>query len=162
MNREEPIDYLAFSPTIPDYNPSSYEIAKQLRLNADIVMKEITDHVDKEIKRLKQHYGNVDPLLDPKEENKFNPETIHPKDMKDFARFMNEENITGDEARALEDGWRPWPPENWEDIKAGDFKISDKPDHPAWNGNKFLQAVTIQCGCPLNEMKFWKQNVKET
>lgn len=30
------------------------EVAKQMRLNADILMKEISDHVDKEIERFKR------------------------------------------------------------------------------------------------------------
>lgn len=38
---------------IPEYEPSFTELSKQMRINADIVMKEISEHVDKEIKRLK-------------------------------------------------------------------------------------------------------------
>jgi hypothetical protein len=45
---------LRYTLNIPDCKPAPHEIAKQMRLNADIVMKEITDHVDKEIVRFKK------------------------------------------------------------------------------------------------------------
>ncbi len=45
---------LRYTINIPDCNPTPYEIAKQMRLNADIIMKEISEHVDKEIVRFKK------------------------------------------------------------------------------------------------------------
>jgi hypothetical protein len=39
---------------IPEYTPSFEEISKQLRINADIIMRGISNHVDKEIERLKK------------------------------------------------------------------------------------------------------------
>lgn len=45
--------------SIPDCMPDHQEIAKQMRINADIIKKEITDHVDKEIKRFKQEMTNA-------------------------------------------------------------------------------------------------------
>ncbi len=39
---------------IPEYTPTSEEIAKQMRINADIIKKEISDHVDQELKRFKE------------------------------------------------------------------------------------------------------------
>jgi hypothetical protein len=38
---------------LPGYVPEFEEVAKQMRINADCIMQEITDHVDKEIKRFK-------------------------------------------------------------------------------------------------------------
>ena len=56
--KEKSLDKLIFKskflPCIPDCAPSANEIAKQMRLNADIIMEEITKHVDKELKRFKQ------------------------------------------------------------------------------------------------------------
>lgn len=43
-----------FLPCIPDCAPSPNEVAQQMRFNADIIMEEITKHVDKELKRFKQ------------------------------------------------------------------------------------------------------------
>lgn len=44
---------------IPNYNPSFTELSKLMRINADIIMKEISDHVDKEIERLKKEKYEV-------------------------------------------------------------------------------------------------------
>jgi len=38
---------------MPEYTPTFKEISCQMKINAEIIMKEISDHVDKEIKRLK-------------------------------------------------------------------------------------------------------------
>jgi hypothetical protein len=39
---------------IPELQPSFKEISELMRINADIVMKEITDHIDKELTRFKE------------------------------------------------------------------------------------------------------------
>lgn len=39
---------------IPDYEPTYEEITIQMRINADIIKKEISDHIDKEIERFKR------------------------------------------------------------------------------------------------------------
>lgn len=44
---------------IPEYTPSFKEVSKQMRINADIIMKEISDHVDREIERFKQHLCEI-------------------------------------------------------------------------------------------------------
>jgi hypothetical protein len=41
------------STPIPQYTPTFEEVSKQMRINVDIFKQEITDHVDKEIARLK-------------------------------------------------------------------------------------------------------------
>lgn len=41
------------STPIPNYISTFEEISKQMRINIDIIKQEITDHVDKEISRLK-------------------------------------------------------------------------------------------------------------
>ncbi len=38
---------------IPEYSPTFEELSKQMRINADIIMKEISDHVDSELERFK-------------------------------------------------------------------------------------------------------------
>jgi len=38
---------------IPEYSPSFEEISKQMRINADILIQEITAHVDSQILRIK-------------------------------------------------------------------------------------------------------------
>jgi hypothetical protein len=38
---------------IPEYCPSPDEISKQMRLNASIIMEDISKHVDKELDRLR-------------------------------------------------------------------------------------------------------------
>lgn len=43
---------------IPEYIPTFTEISNQLRINADCLMKEITEHADKEIERIKN--GMID------------------------------------------------------------------------------------------------------
>ena len=43
-----------YNPKIPEYTPTFEEIGKQMRINVDILKQEITDHVDKEIARLKK------------------------------------------------------------------------------------------------------------
>ncbi len=40
--------------SIPDCKPSYEEISKQMRINFDILKQEITDHIDKELKRFRQ------------------------------------------------------------------------------------------------------------
>jgi hypothetical protein len=42
------------SSNVPYYIPSFQEIAKQMRINQKIIMKEISEHVDREIERLKK------------------------------------------------------------------------------------------------------------
>lgn len=42
-----------FDSKIPKCTPTFQEISKQMRINQEIIMKEITEHVDKEILRLK-------------------------------------------------------------------------------------------------------------
>jgi hypothetical protein len=37
-----------------EYTPSFTDIAKQMRLNADILMKEMSEHADKEIERIRK------------------------------------------------------------------------------------------------------------
>lgn len=46
-------------PSYPLYYPSAEEITKQVRINTDFLMKEITDHVNKEIERMKIECANV-------------------------------------------------------------------------------------------------------
>ncbi len=38
---------------LPVYTPTFYEISTQMRINQKIIMEEITEHVNKEIQRLK-------------------------------------------------------------------------------------------------------------
>lgn len=40
--------------TIPNYAPPHYEIARQMRIDADNIKKEISDHVDSELKRFRE------------------------------------------------------------------------------------------------------------
>ncbi len=44
---------------LPVYVPTFEEIASQMRLNADIIKKEITDHVNAEISRFKREVENA-------------------------------------------------------------------------------------------------------
>ncbi len=39
---------------IPEIPPCPQEIAKQMRINADCIMKQITDHINEELKRFKE------------------------------------------------------------------------------------------------------------
>lgn len=39
---------------IPQHIPTFEEISTQIRINQEIVMKEITEHIDKEIERFKK------------------------------------------------------------------------------------------------------------
>jgi hypothetical protein len=39
---------------IPEVKPSFKEISEQLRINADILMKEMSEHADKEIERIRK------------------------------------------------------------------------------------------------------------
>lgn len=45
---------MKYDSKIPECEHDPKEIAKQMRLNADIIMKEITEHINNEIKRLKE------------------------------------------------------------------------------------------------------------
>lgn len=49
----------AYNPTIPDCEPNPMEISKQLRINADILKQEITDHIDSELKRFKSEKEKI-------------------------------------------------------------------------------------------------------
>lgn len=42
-----------YNPKLPEYTPTFEEVSKQMRINQEIIMREITEHVDKEIARLK-------------------------------------------------------------------------------------------------------------
>lgn len=42
-----------FDSKIPNIEPTFKEISEQMRINADILMKEITEHANKEIERIK-------------------------------------------------------------------------------------------------------------
>jgi len=42
---------------IPEGIPTFEETSKQMRINVDILKKEFTDHVDKEIKRFREKTG---------------------------------------------------------------------------------------------------------
>lgn len=44
-----------FSPNMPTYYLSFEEISKQMKINVDTLKKEISEHIDKEIERLKQY-----------------------------------------------------------------------------------------------------------
>lgn len=50
---------------IPVYTPTFEEISTQMRINADIIMKEISDHVDAELKRFKEGITIPDRLKPP-------------------------------------------------------------------------------------------------
>ncbi len=50
---------LGYSYKIPDASPSFEDISKQLRINADIIMKEFTDHIDKEIVRFRNEAEKI-------------------------------------------------------------------------------------------------------
>ncbi len=39
---------------LPDYLPTPQEIAKQMRINVDILKFEITEHIDREIERFRK------------------------------------------------------------------------------------------------------------
>jgi hypothetical protein len=44
-----------FSANMPTYYPSFEEISKQMKINVEILKKEISEHIDKEIERLKKY-----------------------------------------------------------------------------------------------------------
>jgi hypothetical protein len=46
------------NPMIPNPKPSFEEISKQMLINAEILMKKISEHTDKEIERLKNSMSN--------------------------------------------------------------------------------------------------------
>lgn len=48
VKKKIPID-----PRIPEFGPSHEDIARQMRINADCIMEEITEHVNRELKRFK-------------------------------------------------------------------------------------------------------------
>ncbi len=54
MPEDYTIDPNQYSPSIPPYTPTFEEISKQMRINQEIVMKQISDHVDREIERFKK------------------------------------------------------------------------------------------------------------
>ena len=43
-----------FDSKIPNVQPTFKEMAEQMRINADFLMKEITEHANKEIERIKE------------------------------------------------------------------------------------------------------------
>jgi hypothetical protein len=45
-------NYMEARARIPDFAPAYREVAKQMRINVDILKKEISDHIDKELERL--------------------------------------------------------------------------------------------------------------
>jgi len=45
--------------TIPEYTSTLQEIAKQMRINADIIMQEVTAHCDREIERLRRECERI-------------------------------------------------------------------------------------------------------
>ncbi len=45
---------------IPDSHADFKEVAKQMRINVDILKEEITKHIDDELKRFKMGKENVD------------------------------------------------------------------------------------------------------
>ena len=45
------LDKKCSSYTIPSYTLSAEEVSKQLRINCDCIKKEITDHIDSELRR---------------------------------------------------------------------------------------------------------------
>jgi len=47
---------------IPDYQPTFEEIAKQMKINAEIIMQMITNHANKEIERIKKERENLKPF----------------------------------------------------------------------------------------------------
>ncbi len=48
------MDKKGYISNIPQFTPTFEEISKQMRINQKIIMKEITEHVDKEIERFKK------------------------------------------------------------------------------------------------------------
>lgn len=56
-----------YSTQIPQYSPTFEEISKQMKVNADIIIKEITCHVDKELKRF---HTQLTEILDEKSPSK--------------------------------------------------------------------------------------------
>ena len=46
------------STPIPQYTPTFEQVSKQMRINVDILKQEISDHVDKEIERLRKEIDN--------------------------------------------------------------------------------------------------------
>ncbi len=59
MPRKEKVQPVMRYERIPLCTASPEEIAKQMRINADIIMKEISDHVDKELDRFKLYVGTL-------------------------------------------------------------------------------------------------------
>ena len=45
--------------SLPEFEPSPYEIAKMMRINADMIKLEITVHINQEIERMKKECANV-------------------------------------------------------------------------------------------------------
>lgn len=45
--------------SIPVYQPDFSEITRQMRINADILMREISDHANKEISRTRIELGDM-------------------------------------------------------------------------------------------------------
>ncbi len=48
-----------YSPTLPIYQPSFEELSKHMRINQEIIMKEISNHVDKELKRFQNELSKI-------------------------------------------------------------------------------------------------------
>lgn len=46
-------------PKIPSYDASFEEIAKQQKINTDILKKEVTEHIDKELDRLNRKLQKI-------------------------------------------------------------------------------------------------------
>jgi hypothetical protein len=49
-----------FDGNIPQYAPNYEEITKMMRINADILKKEISLHVDQEIIRIKKEFYKIE------------------------------------------------------------------------------------------------------
>jgi len=52
-------DYRIYEEKIPEYTPTFEEISILMRINADFLKKEISDHCDLEIKRFKNEIRNI-------------------------------------------------------------------------------------------------------
>ncbi len=54
-------DSRIYEEKIPENSPTFQEISTQMRINVDILKKEISDHCDKEIERFKNEITNLLP-----------------------------------------------------------------------------------------------------
>lgn len=54
---------MQYKDVIPSYTPTFEEISKQMKINQEIVMKEISEHVDKELERFRKEMNEIKPNL---------------------------------------------------------------------------------------------------